>query len=173
MNEKSALIIVDVQNDFCPGGALPVPEGDQVVPVINEVAKRFQCIAITQDWHPGGKHEGWPDHCAAGTSGAKLHEGISLPVGPISVCKEGYSGFDGTDLEGSLRACKVEEVYVCGLALDYCVKETALDAAGRGFRVFVVEDACRGVELAEGDCWNAKKEMRAAGISIVQSTDVP
>lgn len=176
---RDALIIVDVQNDFCPGGALAVGEGDAVVPVINDLARQFGMVAATQDWHPrdhrsftaqGGT---WPVHCVAGTAGAELHPALDRTPIDLYIRKattpdaEAYSGFDGTDLAEQLRQRGVERVYVAGLALDYCVDATALDARKAGFETYVVSDATRAVFPEQ----SAEKEAgwRAAGIKTITS----
>lgn len=174
----NALIIVDVQNDFCPGGALAVPDGDAVVPVINGMMDRFPIVVTTQDGHPpdhcsfvanGGV---WPVHCVAGTLGAELHpnlrnDGISLRIfKAITPAADAYSGFQGTDLAEQLRARGVDEVTVVGLATDYCVKATVLDALTAGFRVTVDATACRAVNVYPGDGDRALDQMRAAGVTV-------
>ncbi|MEM2922641.1 MAG: nicotinamidase [Candidatus Bathyarchaeia archaeon] len=159
---SAALIIVDVQKDFCPGGALPVPDGDAVVPILNEYILRFKKaeapVFATRDWHPpnhmsfrpyGGP---WPTHCVQGTDGAEFHSGLRLPKDVIVISKgttgenEGYSGFEGTDLEFRLRAVGVKTLFIGGLATDYCVRATALDALSRGFKVALLVDAVRGID---------------------------
>jgi nicotinamidase/pyrazinamidase len=174
-----ALIVVDVQNDFCPGGALAVPDGDAVVDAINRLASDAAFVVATRDWHPpdhgsfasqGGP---WPAHCVAGTRGAELHAGIDQ--GLISavvdkgqaVDREGYSGFEGTELEELLRSREVDAVDVAGLALDYCVKATALDARRAGLAVTVHRGATRPVEVQPGDGERAVAELRAAGVEVV------
>ncbi len=174
-----ALIVVDVQNDFCPGGALAVADGDAVVARVNELAGELPFVVATRDWHPsdhssfaaqGGP---WPVHCVQDTDGAKLHPGIDRSVIDEIVDKgqavdaEGYSGFQGTDLESRLRARGVDRVHVGGLALDYCVKATALDAKRAGFDVVVHADATRPVEVHPGDGDRAVEELRAAGVQVV------
>jgi nicotinamidase/pyrazinamidase len=201
-----ALILVDIQNDFCPGGALAVREGDQVVPIANGLAGRFDLVVATQDWHPAdhgsfaANHPGrrvgevidlnalpqvlWPVHCVQGTPGAALAPG--LDVSPVArVFQKGtdreidsYSGFydnghgRSTGLGEWLSERGVRDVWVMGLATDYCVKFTALDARQLGFDVTLVEDGCRGVELRPGDVARAGEEMRGAGVRVVQSADV-
>ncbi|MBI2450009.1 MAG: nicotinamidase [Candidatus Nealsonbacteria bacterium] len=182
----SALIVVDVQKCFCPGGALPVPHGDDVVPVINRIENAFDIIIFTKEGHPENhcsfKEYGgiWPKHGVKNTDGAKFHPELSLPS-KIRVMmiekgtdpnKEAYSGFDGTDLEKLLKENGVKRVYVCGLATDYCVKETALDAKKVGFETYVIIDACRGVNAKHGDVARAIKEMKKAGIQIIISREV-
>ena len=175
-----ALIIVDFQNDFTPGGALAVDEGDAIAPRINELAASgdFDLIVATRDWHPpdhksfaeqGGP---WPVHCVAGSPGAQLHP--SLDASRIDVVvdagrepsHEGYSGFEHTALGEILREHDIDEVVVVGLATDYCVKHTALDAVRRGMHVHVDEQAVRGVEVEPGDSERALDELRAAGATV-------
>jgi nicotinamidase/pyrazinamidase len=173
-----ALIVVDVQRDFCPGGALAVPDGDAVVPVVNRLAGRAELVVATRDWHPadhasftvaGGP---WPVHCVAGTDGASFHplldlSGVALTVDKgVDSSSEGYSAFDQTGLEEWLQARGVDRVRVCGLALDYCVKATALDAARAGFAVVVERDGSRAVEVTPGDGERAVTELRAAGVTV-------
>ncbi len=174
-----ALIVVDVQNDFCPGGALAVPDGDAVVEMVNRLAGEASFVVATRDWHPadhgsfaaqGGV---WPVHCVRGSEGAELHPGIERREIDVVVDKgrdaelEGYSGFEGTDLERLLRDRGVDAVDVAGLALDYCVKATALDARRAGFDVTVHRGATRAVEVSPGDGERAVEELRAAGVSVV------
>ncbi len=179
LEPNSALIIVDVQNDFCPGGSLAVSEGDEVVPVLNRYAKRFDeanaPIFATRDWHPADhvsfKEQGgiWPVHCVRETEGAAFHADLRLPEGTTIVSKaqapaeEAYSGFQGTELAQHLRERGVENVYVGGLATDYCVKSTVLDALHAGFDTYYLADASRGVEVNAGDVASAESEMEAAG----------
>ena len=202
-----ALIIVDVQNDFIPGGALAVPEGDQVIPVINEIMDRLPFYTVaTQDWHPtdhgsfASNHEGknlfdvvdlnglqqvlWPDHCVQTTTGALLVDTMHVNKIQTVVTKGGdrgvdsYSGFfdngkrNPTRLDALLKEQGIEEVYVCGLATDYCVKFTALDAAELGYRTHLITDACRGVNLKEGNVDKALEEMDAAGVRLTDSAGV-
>jgi nicotinamidase/pyrazinamidase len=172
-----ALIIVDFQNDFTPGGALAVPEGDTIAPKLNELAASgdYDVVIATRDWHPadhssfaeqGGP---WPVHCVAGTQGAQLHADLDRSRIDVTVDKgqdvqtDGYSGFAGTDLEELLRERGVTQVTVVGLATDYCVKNTALDALRAGFAVTVDSNAVRGVEVEPGDSERALAEVRAAG----------
>jgi nicotinamidase/pyrazinamidase len=173
-----ALIVVDVQNDFCPGGALAVPDGDAVIEPINGLAGAARFVVATRDWHPpdhgsfdsqGGP---WPIHCVAGTSGAALHPRLARERIDVVIDKgqdrgaPGYSGFEGTDLERLLRDRGVETVHVAGLALDYCVKATALDARRAGFDVVVHEGATRAVEVEPGDGERAVEELRRAGVQV-------
>ena len=174
-----ALIVVDVQNDFCPGGALAVPDGDAVVEPINRMAREAPFVIATRDWHPadhgsfaerGGP---WPVHCVAGTAGAELHPRIERDLLDVVVDKgqapdrEGYSGFEGTELERLLREHDVDTVDVAGLALDYCVKATALEARRAGLNVVVHRGATRAVEVEPGDAERAVDELRAAGVEVV------
>ncbi len=186
-----ALVLVDVQNDFCPGGALPVPEGDKVVPVLNALLDRRELLAVaTRDWHPpdhcsfvtqGGP---WPVHCVAGTPGAGFHLGLHgerlahmVSIGS-TVSKatardqEAYSGFQGTDLAAYLRKHGIRRLFIGGLATDYCVKATALDARQEGFEVFLLTDAIRAVNVRPGDGDRAIAEMQAAGVTPLKSTDL-
>ena len=172
------LLIVDFQNDFCPGGALPVDEGDQIAEPLNHLLDDFDFVVATRDWHPpdhgsfaerGGP---WPVHCVRDTPGAQLHPALDAQSIDVIVDKgrdpatEGYSGFEDTDLEELLRSHGIEEVTVVGLATDYCVKNTALDAVHAGFRVLVDSEAVRGVEIDPGDSERALEELRAAGATV-------
>ncbi|SRR6266496_1549746 len=181
-DNKSALIIVDVQNDFCPGGALAVARGDEVVAPLNKLIKEFlergAPVFKTRDWHPAQtKHFAeyggtWPVHCVQGTWGAEFHPTL-IDDPRIQVISKGlgdedsYSAFDGTDLASQLRKLGVEKVLVGGLATDYCVKNTVLDALKEGFAVKALIDAMRPVDLKPGDGDQAIEEMRAAGVVIV------
>jgi nicotinamidase-related amidase len=185
LGTDAALIAVDVQNDFCPGGALAVPGGDQVVPAINALAGRFAHVALTCDCHPADhcsfRHRGgpWPAHCVQGTPGAALRADLDLPGATVfrkgtDPGAEAYSGFagraeGGADLAGWLRARAVRHVWVAGLATDYCVRATALDALQAGFAVTVVADACRAVDVRPGDGQRALAELAAAGVAVVSS----
>jgi nicotinamidase/pyrazinamidase len=174
-----ALIVVDVQNDFCPGGALAVPDGDAVVQGVNRLAAQSEFVVATRDWHPAdhgsfaARGGPWPVHCVAGTPGAELHAGIDRDLIDAVVDKgqavdrEGYSGFEGTELERLLGERGVDAVDVAGLALDYCVKATALDAHRAGFEVTVHRGATRAVEVEPGDGERAVAELRAAGVEVV------
>ncbi|HEX5657237.1 MAG TPA: bifunctional nicotinamidase/pyrazinamidase [Polyangiales bacterium] len=198
-----ALLWIDIQNDFCPGGALAVREGDQVVPIANAWAKKFELVIATQDFHPAshlsfainhpGKHEYevieldglpqvlWPPHCVQGTAGCELHPALEL-ARITKVFQKGtdaridsYSGFfdnghrKATGLGEYVLAQGVKRVWVLGLATDYCVKWTALDARQLGLEVHVIEDGCRGVALQAEDVPNALAELRAAGVIIERS----
>jgi nicotinamidase/pyrazinamidase len=174
-----ALIVVDVQNDFCPGGALEVPDGDAVISSVNELAREARFVIATRDWHPpdhqsfernGGT---WPVHCVQDTEGAELHPRIDRGLIDVVVDKgqardtEGYSGFEHTELEQLLRDRDVHEVHVAGLALDYCVRATALDARRAGFQVVVHEGATRAVDAHPGDSQRAVAQLRDAGVEVV------
>jgi nicotinamidase/pyrazinamidase len=197
MNSKSVLIVVDVQNGFMPGGGLPVPRGDEVVPVINALASKFANVVLTQDWHPAGhasfasSHAGknpydlmnmsygdqvlWPDHCVQGTHDAALHADLHIPHAQLIIRKGFHAGVDSysafqeadrvtsTGLAAYLKARGLEEVHVCGLATDFCVAWTALDARTAGFEVTVHEAACRAIDL-NGSLAAAWAQMSAAGI---------
>jgi nicotinamidase/pyrazinamidase len=181
-NPKQALIVVDVQNDFCPGGTLAVARGDEVVVPLNNLIDQFlergAPVYKTRDWHqPTTKHFAayggtWPVHCVQNTPGAEFHP--QLRDDPrIHIISKGlgdtdcYSGFDETDLEAQLRNEGVKEVLVGGLATDYCVKNTVLDAVKKGFHVKALKDAMRPVDLKPGDGERALEEMRTAGAEIV------
>lgn len=192
MQGNDALVIIDVQNDFCPGGALPVTDGDRVVPVLNRYIKKFMQeklqIFATRDWHPektthfkayGGL---WPPHCIQGSWGAEFRTDLALPKDTVVVSggmapdEEGYSGFDGKDEKGIdlanlLHASGVERIFVGGLATDYCVKHTVLDGLKHGFKVVLLEDAVRGVNLKPDDSERAIEEMVRAGAQKVTSPD--
>ncbi len=201
-----ALILVDLQNDFLPGGALAVLRGDEVVPLANALMPRFPLVVATQDWHPpdhksfASQHEVrllyeaieldgleqvlWPDHCVQGTPGAELAPTLDTSRIEHFVLKgtdpriDSYSGFfdNGrrrtTRLHEFLQSRGVTDVAVMGLATDYCVKATAMDAARLGYRTTVIEDACRGVDLTPGDCGRALDEMRAAGVRVLRSDEL-
>ena len=191
---KTALIIVDVQNDFCPGGALPVPHGDEVVTSLNkwiEKAERerdYWIVVATRDWHPretnhfaefGGR---WPVHCVQGTPGARFHPDLQIQQCwdrqhvPFYLVHKGthknedaYSGFFGTNLAELLKSRGVTAVFVGGLAIDYCVKATALDAIRNGFWTFLILDACRAVNVNPGDGDKAVEEMKVAGVQVIST----
>jgi nicotinamidase/pyrazinamidase len=189
-DRSPALLIVDVQNDFRPSGALAVPDGDRVVPVLNRLAARASALGIpvyaTRDWHPpdtthfainGGK---WPVHCVAGTEGARLHPDLQLPPGALIVSKgtstkdDGYSAFEGSipgrgSLLADLRARGIDEVVIGGLTTDYCVRLSALDARRHGLRATVVADAIGPVDVTPGDGDRALQEMKAAGTEVISS----
>jgi nicotinamidase/pyrazinamidase len=177
-----ALLVVDVQNDFCPGGALAVPHGDKVVPVINGLMKQYDIVVASKDWHPldSVHFKKWPPHCVQNSKGAEFHpqlatNGISEVFLKGTKNKDdGYSAFEATsdDLEKVLRKKKVDDIYICGLATDYCVRASALDAAKKGFRTFVVIDAVEAVNVKPEDGAHALEEMRSRGITLVSSRDI-
>ena len=202
---QDTLIVVDVQNDFCPGGRLAVQKGDEVVPLINELAQRFERVVLTQDWHPSGhksfatSHPGhkpfdsiklpygeqtlWPDHCVQGSDGAALHKDLLVPHAQLVIRKgwhkelDSYSAFleadreTRTGLDAYLRAHGVKRVFVCGLATDYCVAWTALDARKLRFAAVVIEDACRAIDM-QGSLAAAWEKMEKAGVKRMHSADV-
>ena len=182
---NDALIVVDVQNDFAPGGALPVNDGKLVVPVINLLEPLFERIVFTRDWHPSDHCSfadepefvdgSWPVHCVQDTPGAEFIGDLHVPVDALIVSKatqadkEAYSNFEGTDLLDILTVRDVRRVFICGLATDYCVKATALDARKNGFDTLVVLDACRGIDSPRGSVAEALDQMRQAGVTLCQS----
>ena len=183
-----ALIIVDVQNDFCPGGALGVPEGDQVVPVLNEWIEEAGIHGIpvfaSRDWHPAGhvsfvqRGGPWPPHCLQNTAGAAFHPGLRLPWNARIISKadtpdeDSYSAFGGTDLARRLHGEGVRRLWIGGLAQDYCVKATALDGLREGFEVRIIVDATRAVNVNPHDGERALEEIRRAG-AILEETPKP
>lgn len=201
----AALIVVDVQNCFVPGGTLPVGKGDEVVPLINKLAASFENIVVTQDWHTPGhasfasSHPGkkpfetttlaygqqvlWPDHCVQGTDDAALHKDLKLPTAQLIVRKgyhkdmDSYSAFEEADhksatgLAGYLKQRGIKSVFVTGLATDFCVAWTAMDARKLGFETYVVEDATRAIDL-NGSLAAAWKQMQAKGVKRIQSADI-
>ncbi|HXO01443.1 MAG TPA: bifunctional nicotinamidase/pyrazinamidase [Stellaceae bacterium] len=200
VGERDLLLVIDVQNDFCPGGTLAVPGGDEIVPRVNRLARDFAHVILTQDWHPAGHssfanaHPGrqpyetvemeygpqilWPDHCVQGTPGAAFHPGLDAPRAELVLRKGYHAGIDSysafrendrrtaTGLAAYLRERGFERVTVCGLATDFCVLFSALDAAAAGFATTVVLDACRGIDH-EGSLARALDQMRAAGVTLV------
>jgi nicotinamidase/pyrazinamidase len=204
--DRDVLIVVDVQNDFCPGGALAVPDGDAVVPLANRIARRFRHVVLTQDWHPPGHasfasaHAGrypfdmaefaygpqtlWPDHCVQGSPGAAFHPGLDIPHAELVIRKGYHPGIDSysafrendrhtaTGLAGYLRERGIERVTLCGLATDFCVGFSALDARAAGFATAVILDACRGIDL-DGSLAHALAAMRDAGVGFVTATGEP
>jgi nicotinamidase/pyrazinamidase len=203
--DNDALIVIDVQNCFTPGGSLAVKDGDAIVPVINAMAKKFPHVVITQDWHTpdhisfASQHKGkkpfemtkvpygnqvlWPDHCVQGTEGAQLHKDLNIPHAELVIRKgfrkgvDSYSAFleadkrTSTGLGGYLRQRGIRNVYLCGLATDFCVAWSALDARKQGFRVAVIEDACRGIDL-NGSVAAAWKDMSRVGVRRMQSSEM-
>jgi nicotinamidase/pyrazinamidase len=203
--ERDVLVIVDVQNGFMPGGSLPVPEGDRVVPVVNRLARAFRHVIVTQDWHTPGhvsfasSHRGkkpfetielpygpqilWPDHCVQGAVDAELHKDLAVPHASLIIRKgyrpqvDSYSAFLEADrttmtgLSGYLRERRLEHAYFVGLATDFCVAWSALDAKRAGFQASVIEDATRGIDTA-GSLARAWADMTAAGVSRLKSSDI-
>jgi nicotinamidase/pyrazinamidase len=202
---RDVFIVVDVQNCFIPGGSLPVKDGDQVVPLINRLAKGFRHVVLTQDWHtadhvsfasqhggkkpfemvelPYGRQVLWPDHCVQGTDGAALHKDLSVPHAELIIRKgyrrnvDSYSAFYEADrktptgLSGYLKQRGLTRCFVAGLATDFCVAWTALDARKDGFAAFVIEDACRGIDT-QGSLAAAWAKMKEAGVRRIQSSDL-
>jgi nicotinamidase/pyrazinamidase len=205
IDDASVLLVIDVQNCFLPGGSLAVKDGDQVIPVINRLAKGFANVVMTQDWHtaghisfasvhpgkkpfevidlPYGKQVLWPDHCVQGTDGASLSKDLSIPQAELVIRKgyhkdvDSYSAFteaDGkttTGLAAYLKARKLQRLFIAGLATDFCVAWTAMDARKAGFEAYVVEDACRGIDT-QGSLAKAWADMAKAGVKRIQSSDV-
>ena len=191
-----ALLIVDFQNDFTPGGALPVAEGDRIAGPINELLDSFDLVVATRDWHPPehGSFRGadvdpaawrgadppgiWPVHCVQGTPGAELHPALDEAKVDVVIDKgqdpnsQGYSAFQDTRLRDLLRERGVDRLFVTGLATDYCVKNSVLDALGLGFDVTVVEDAVRGVDVERGDSERALEQMEHAGAHVATSSEL-
>ncbi len=204
-DQHSVLIVVDVQNGFMPGGGLPVPRGDEVVPVINRIGQLFNNVVLTQDWHPAGhasfasSHPGkspyeviampygpqvlWPEHCVQGTHDAALHKDLHLPQAQLIIRKgfhpqvDSYSAFMEADrttttgLAAYLQARGLRKAVICGLATDFCVAWTALDARAAGLEAVVIEDACRAIDL-NGSLAKAWQTMLAAGVQRVQSAQL-
>jgi nicotinamidase/pyrazinamidase len=178
-----ALIIVDVQNDFCSGGQLPIPEGEQIIPIINFLIPKFASIFTIQDWHPANHisfkaHGGaWPPHCIAETYGAQLHPELQADTA-IHILKgtvitiEAYSGFQGTSFKRLLKKTGIKRLFISGLATDYCIRSTALDGLSERFEVFIISDAVKGVEISPGDSKKALTEMKRAGAVIILEKDI-
>ena len=205
INKQAALIVIDVQNGFCPGGHLAVPDGDQIVPIINQLAQKFDNIIITQDWHPDhhisfadnhpnhkafdtidlpyGSQVLWPKHCVQGTPDAELHPDLNLPQAQLIIRKgyhahiDSYSAFieadqtTATGLEAYLKQRGIDTVYLVGLATDFCVAYSALDAKQLGFNVYVIEDACKAIDL-NGSLNAAWEKMSQANVIRIQSQEI-
>ncbi len=205
MGPHSALLVIDIQNDFCPGGALAVAEGDAIIPLVNRLAAQFSTVVITQDWHPAdhisfaANHPGaapfdmttlpygpqvlWPTHCVMGSAGAALHEGLDIPRANLIIRKgsnqqiDSYSAFleadrtTKTGLNGYLSTRGITEVYLCGLATDYCVAWSAEDAVRFGLKATVIEDACRAIDL-NGSLAAAWERVAAAGVNRTMSGEI-
>jgi len=201
---SEVLIVVDVQNDFCPGGALAVPRGDEIVPIVNRLAARFRNVVLTQDWHPRGHfsfastHPGekpfatiaapygpqvlWPDHCVQGSQGAEFHPALQIPHAALVLRKgmdpaiDSYSAFYENDhktptgLVGYLRERGWGRVFLAGLAFDFCVRYSAEDARREGFAVFVVEDACRGLDI-EGSVAQTRQSLAGLGVACISALE--
>lgn len=198
MDAKTALLVIDVQRDFCAGGALAVPDGDAVVPIVNALARHYPTVIVTQDWHPANhisfasQHDGrapfetitlgygeqilWPDHCVMGSAGAALHSALEIPHAALILRKgsnraiDSYSAFleadraTKTGLDGYLTSRGITQIDLCGLATDYCVAWSALDARRFGFEARVIEPACRAIDLA-GSLDASWRAMQAAGVA--------
>ena len=202
--ESDVLLVIDVQNDFCPGGALAVPRGDEVVPVINRLARGFANVVLTQDWHPpnhlsfASAHPGrkpfeivtaaygpqvlWPDHCVQGTPGSGFHPSLTIPHAALVVRKgfrrviDSYSAFYENDrktptgLVGYLRERNLTHIFLAGLAFDFCVRYSAEDAAAAGFKVVVIEDACRGIDM-DGSVAATRRSFESRKIPCMSEKD--
>ncbi len=182
-----ALIVVDVQNDFCPGGALPVKDGHRVVPIVNRIMPHFDRVVFTRDWHPFDHisfddapqfvDKSWPEHCVQDTPGAEFHPDLRTGLAAAIVSKgvhpdkEAYSGFEGTDLDSRLQRWGVRRIFLAGMATDYCVKHTTLDARKLGYDVVVITDACRGIDVPLGSTATALETMKEAGAHLVTSKE--
>jgi len=185
---KKTLILVDIQKDFCPGGSLAVKEGDRVVEPSNRLVAYFEEMGLpiffTRDWHTADhssfREQGgiWPPHCVAGTDGARFHEALHVPGQAVIISKaternaDAYSGFEGTDLADRLRSLRVRHLVVAGLATDYCVKNTVLDALKEGFSVTVAMDAIRAVDVNPGDGEKAIEEMKKGGADFIVTREI-
>lgn len=177
-----ALLIVDLQNDFCPNGALPAPDGDRIVPVINMLMDKFDYVLASKDWHPiNSVHfKIWPVHCVRETPGAEFHPDLDISkidkvfLKGTADMDDGYSAFEATNenLAGYLKQNKVDQVYVAGLTIEYCVKQTVLDALKHNFETFLIEDAAQGICRNENDVPDAIEEMKKAGASIVHEGEI-
>ena len=187
IDKQTVLVVVDIQNDFCPGGALAVPEGDKVVPILNKYVKKFEeahaSIIFTRDWHPSDhssfREQGgpWPPHCVQNSKGAEFHSELFMPLEAEVVSKadtkdEAYSFFQGTNLAERLHQRGIRRLLVGGLATDYCVKVTVLDGLKHGFEVFHLDDASRGVNVSPNDSDRALREMVANGAKRISLRDV-
>ena len=177
-----ALLVVDVQNDFCPGGTLAVPDGDRVVSVINNLIDRFDLVVASKDWHPQTSvhFKKWPPHCVQNTPGAEFHPKLKTTKIAQVFLKgtrnkdDGYSAFEATsaDLEKALKDKNVTQLYVVGLATDYCVRASALDAVKKGFQTHVITDAVKAVNVNPEDGTRALEELRKAGVVLEPSSDL-
>jgi nicotinamidase/pyrazinamidase len=188
IDPSDAFIVVDVQNDFCPGGALPVKDGHRVVPIVNRLMPRFDRVVFTRDWHPFDHisfdaepefvDQSWPVHCVQDTPGAEFRSDLRTGLAAAIVSKgvdpdkEAYSGFEGTDLDSRLQRWGIRRIFIAGIAMDYCVKHTTLDARRLGYDVVVITDACRAVDVPAGSGAAALEVMAAAGAQLVTSKDL-
>jgi nicotinamidase/pyrazinamidase len=202
--DEDVLIVVDLQNDFCPGGALAVPQGDEIIPIVNGLAARFRNVVLTQDWHPGGhssfasSHRGkkpfdtvtmdygpqvlWPDHCVQDTPGADFHRALHAPHAALVVRKgfrraiDSYSAFYENDrktptgLTGYLRERGLTRLFLAGLAFDFCVRYSAEDARRQGFDAFVIEDACRGIDV-DGSVAATRESLASLGVPCIKTRE--
>lgn len=206
LDRNAALVLIDIQNDFCPGGALAVPQGDTVVSIANHLMPYFETVIATQDWHPknhasfASQHPSksvgdiiqltgkpqvlWPDHCVQGSTGANFHaslktnyitkvfqKGMNASIDSYSAFYDNYHLQD-TGLTHWLRAQKISDLYILGLATEYCVKYSCLDAIIDNFSVTLIEDGCRGIDLSPGDIETALKELRSKSVKFTNSTDI-
>ena len=205
INDQDVLLAIDLQADFMPGGALAVNGGDEIVPLVNRLASRFENVVVTQDWHPAGhasfasSHEGaksfdtkrlhygdqtlWPEHCVQGTPGAALHPDLAVDLALVILRKGAHPGIDSysafveadgrttTGLAALLKARGVKRIFLCGLATDFCVAYSALDARREGFEAFVIEDACRAID-ANNSLIQAWGRMNAAEVCRIQSAEI-
>ena len=203
--EDTALVLIDIQNDFCPGGALAVDKGDEIVVISNKIQEQFKIKIITQDWHPSthksfaSNHEGkeplstvemfygqqvlWPNHCIQGTEGSKFHSKLITDSADLIIRKgfrpeiDSYSAFFENDqktptgLDGYLKSRGVNKIYLCGLALDFCVYFSAIDGAELGYNVNVVQDACRAIDL-DGSLEKSLNDMKSKGVKILSTSDL-
>jgi nicotinamidase/pyrazinamidase len=187
--KDAALILVDIQNDFCPGGALGVRGGDEIIPVVNQLISAFPLVIASQDWHPANhisfKAQGgpWESHCVQNSHGADFHRDLDqrnirlIFHKAFTQDRDAYSAFEGIDQDGrsldvALKDLGVKKIYIAGLATDYCVRATALDGLKNGYEVFVIEDAVRGVEVKEGDGMRALLEITDQGAKVLNSSAV-
>ena len=176
------LLIVDVQNDFCPGGTLAIVEGNMVVPVINQLINKFDLVLASKDWHPKATihFNNWPVHCVRNTKGAELHPDLKVDKIDQILLKgtgnryDGYSAFEATNinLEKFLKEKGINELYITGLATDYCIKATAIEATEKGFNTYVITDAIKAVNTQPGDNVRALKEMKRAGCYLMTSKEI-
>jgi len=187
IDPTDAFIVVDIQNDFCPGGALPVKDGHRVVPIVNRLMPMFDRVVFTRDWHPFDHisfddapefiDQSWPAHCVQDTPGAEFRSDLRTGLAAAIVSKgvnpdkEAYSGFEGTDLDSRLQRWGIRRIFVAGIATDYCVKHTTLDARKLGYDVVVITDACRAIDVPAGSAVAALEAMVAAGAQLATSKD--